>query len=239
MEEHKIMTVSRRDFLKFSTLLTASALFQPSLQLFPSTISADPNAKNVLIIVFDTLSASSINFYGYPRETMPYLTGLLDRATVYHNYYASSNFTTPGTASMLTGRHAWEHRALRLTFPIRDEFVNQNIFSYFDDYYKLAYTHNYYADVLLSQFQEEITHHEFYKSQFLRTQDIDSLPWFEKILSDDMDTASLFKTLLSDTSVNGLLYSLLFPSLLGDDDYDPSRRVGSPIPQRDPRSGQK
>ena len=62
------MSISRRDFLKFSTLLTASALFQPSLQVFPSRLSSDPIAKNILIIVFDAFSARNINFYGYPRE---------------------------------------------------------------------------------------------------------------------------------------------------------------------------
>ena len=118
MEEHKIMTVSRRDFLKiFNSADSLRTVSSRVLQLFPSTISADPNAKNVLIIVFDTLSASSINFYGYPQETMPHLTRLLNRPTVYHNYYASSNFTTPGTASMLTGRHAWEHRGLTAYLP--------------------------------------------------------------------------------------------------------------------------
>ena len=233
------MSITRRDFLKFSTLLTASALFQPSLQLFPSRLSSDPIAKNILIIVFDAFSAHNINFYGYPRETMPHLTKLLGRATVYHNHYASSNFTTPGTASLLTGRHAWDHFALKLTDTVRGDLANKSIFSYFDDYYKLAYTHNYYADILLTQFHESITHHEFYKSLFLRSQQIDSLPWFDKIMDDDLDTASLFRTLLSDTSLNGLLYSLLFPSLLGEDSYDPPAEVAAQFPRGIPVARRK
>jgi arylsulfatase A-like enzyme len=211
------MNVSRRDFLKFSSLLTASALFPPGLQLLPSKLSTDPNAKNILIIVFDALSASNINFYGYPRETMPNLTRLLDRATVYHNHYASSNFTTPGTASLLTGRPPWEHLALKLGYSVKSELSDKNVFSYFDDYYTWAYTHNPYADIFLSQFNQSISLHKYYKNLFLKLDQTKLSQWFTDMMENELDAALLFKTRLEDNSLDGFLYSLLFPSLLGKD----------------------
>lgn len=225
------MTISRRDFLKLSALFTASSVLQPALELLPSRLSTNPNAKNVLIILFDTLSASNVNFYGYPRDTMPQLNRLLERATVYHNHYASSNFTTPGTASLLTGRHTWEHLALTLTDTVRDSLANQSIFSLFDDYYKLAYTHNYYADILLTQFQEAITHHEFFKTLFLEYQATGSGPWLSSLMRNDYDTYLLLKSRLTDTSLDGYLYSLLFPSLLGDANYQPPAEISALFPR--------
>lgn len=93
---------NRRDFLKLLALLPPSLLLPQVIQQ-PLRAAADPMAKNVLIIVFDTLSAANISAYGYPRATMPNLARIAERATVYHNHYSGGNFTTPGTSSLLTG----------------------------------------------------------------------------------------------------------------------------------------
>jgi arylsulfatase A-like enzyme len=225
------VTINRRDFLKISALLSASSVLRPGLELFPTRLSDNPKAKNILIIVFDTLSARHINFYGYPRETMPKLTKLLPRATVYHNHYASSNFTTPGTASLLTGRHVWEHLALKLTDSVREKFANQNIFSFFDDYFKIAYTHNYYADIFLSQFRKAITQHEFFKNHFLEFQDASMQAWIEKLFKNDFDSKILLQSRLNDKSLDGYLYSLLLPSLFKGDLFQPPDEVVSQFPR--------
>jgi arylsulfatase A-like enzyme len=211
------MTINRRDFLKLSTLITTSSVLRLGLQLYPARLSTDPNAKNILIILFDALAADNINFHGYSRETMPNLTSLLDRATVYHNHYASANFTTPGTASLLTGRHPWEHGALKLGYSVKSELSNKNIFSFFDDYFTWAYTHNHFADIFLSQFNQSISQHEYYKNLFLKLELIQSSQWFTDLMDNDLDAALLLKTRLEDKSLDGFLYSLLFPSFLGKD----------------------
>jgi arylsulfatase A-like enzyme len=230
------VTINRRDFLKFSALLTASTFMQPSLILFPTQLSPDPNAKNVLIILFDTLTASNISFHGYRRETMPNLTRLLDRATVYHNHYASSNFTTPGTASLLTGRHVWDHHAIKLSDEVRSELANFNIFTLFDDYFKQAFTHNHFADIFLTQFSEAISQHQAYKELFLEYQLAKSSPWFDLLMRNDPDTGLLFKKLLADSSISGYLYSLLFPSLLGQDEYQPPAKIAAHFPRGVPEA---
>jgi arylsulfatase A-like enzyme len=229
-------SISRRDFLKLSGALTASTLARPGVKLFPTRLSANPDARNVLIIVFDALSARHINFYGYPRETMPNLTRLLERAAVYHNHYASANFTSPGTASILTGRHVWQHLALSLTDVVNSVYSTRNIFSYFDDYYKLAYTHNYFAEILLTQFQQAITHHEFFKAQFLRYQQTGTIPWFENLMIDDYDTNLLLNTRLGDPTYDGYLYSLLFPNLLAPKEFQPPEEIKAMFPRGVPEA---
>ena len=213
------MTISRRDFLKFSSFLAASTIYQPGLQLFSSTLSSDPNAKNVLVILFDTLSASNINFYGYPRKTMPHLTKLLDRATVYHNHYANANYTTASTASLLTGRHVWEHLAIKFATSINSKFTSKSLFSNLDDYLNITYTHNLLADDILSQFKDSINLHKYYKTLFLESEKIASAEWFDSLMINDEDTALLFKSRLADTSLDGFIYSLLFPSFLGEENF--------------------
>ena len=188
-------------------------IYQPSQRLLSTTLSSDPKVKNVLIIVFDTLSASSINFYGYPRETMPHLTRLLDRATVYHNHYASSNFTTPGTASIFTGRYPWDHQATKLSQVVRKELETRNIFSYFDQYYKQAYSHNHFVGLFLNQFKKDISIHQADKPLFLEHEL--SNPWFNQLMDKDTDTALLFKNLLSDPSGMAIFTPCFFPAYSG------------------------
>ena len=92
---------NRRDFLKLAGMLPLG-LAAPQLD---RSLGLQSDKKNVIIIVFDAFSAYNISLYGYGRETTPNITRLAERATVYHNHYAGSNFTTPGTASLLTGTY--------------------------------------------------------------------------------------------------------------------------------------
>lgn len=64
------MPISRRDFLK---ILGASAA-APFAARLAHNLQPKQNQPNVLILVFDTLSARHINLYGYPRATMPNLS---------------------------------------------------------------------------------------------------------------------------------------------------------------------
>ncbi|MFC1936355.1 sulfatase [Chloroflexota bacterium] len=155
--------LNRRDVLKLLGLLPAAYALNQFSNL---NISGNPSMQNVLILVFDAFSAHHLPFHGYGRDTAPNLTKLLDKAIVYHNHYAASNFTTPGTASLLTGAYPWSHRAFNLNSTVTDEFENNNIFSAFSSYTRAAYTHNPYAHNFLLQFKKHIDHlapkHELY-----------------------------------------------------------------------------
>ncbi|HZQ05482.1 MAG TPA: sulfatase [Anaerolineae bacterium] len=152
-------TPTRRDFLKLATLApilaTATYAGQATLQSAQSF-----NRPNVLFILFDTLSARHMSLYGYPRETTPNLKRFAKRATVFHKHYAGGNYTSPATASLLTGAYTWSQRGFNFMATVSEEFERQHIFRVFADagYYRFAYTHNWLAAQLLNQFRSDITY---------------------------------------------------------------------------------
>jgi arylsulfatase A-like enzyme len=153
--------LTRRDFLKLSATLSLS----PLLRLFPHRLplGSSPGATppNVIMVLFDALSASHLSLYGYPRKTSPNLERLAARATVYHNHHSAGNFTTPSTASLFTGTYPWTHRAYNLSSLISPQVLPDNLFRLLDPlYYQAAFAENTFADMLLFQFQEFLDRHE-------------------------------------------------------------------------------
>src|SRR5512143_981122 len=146
---------NRRDILKMLALLPASLYFS-RLAETAARPPASPDARNVLIVLLDALTAKNIQLYGYPRRTMPNLARMADRATVYHSHYSAGNFTTPGTSSLLTGTYPWTHRAVGLGRKVLESMRHRSMFAFFDDYYRTAYSHNNFVNTLLRQFFADI-----------------------------------------------------------------------------------
>jgi arylsulfatase A-like enzyme len=147
--------LNRREFLKVAGLLSLSAAApRPLLEL--ASAKAEPGRPNLLVIVFDALSAYNVPLYGYPRQTTPNLARLADRAIVYHNHFAGGNFTTPGTASLLTGTLPWTHRAFRYNSRVLESLEQNNLFNTFKDYYRVTYSHNPLVNTLLKQFSRDL-----------------------------------------------------------------------------------
>ncbi len=151
-------SISRHDFIK----LFAAASFSMFGSSFinqnnnPSSLKSAP-PPNILILVFDALSACNMSLYGYPRSTTPNLDRFAENATVYHRHYAAGNFTTPGTASLLTGVSPWTHRAINLQGQTSQVYQNINLFSLLPKvYHRFAYTHNSLAYLLLDDFKDAI-----------------------------------------------------------------------------------
>ena len=107
--------LSRREFLKL-TGLASLGIVTPQFLTQPGTAPAVPGGKNVLVIVFDAFSAYHLALNGYARETMPNLKRLAEKAVVYHNHFSGGNYTTPGTASLLTGTQPGAANATRRFF---------------------------------------------------------------------------------------------------------------------------
>lgn len=63
---------------------------------------------NVLLIILDTVRAHNLSFYGYERDTSPYLARLAADAVVFDRAVVPSSWTLPSHASLFTGRHALE-----------------------------------------------------------------------------------------------------------------------------------
>lgn len=182
--------INRRDFLKLAGLLGINATF-PQFKLFSpksNSISEGPSSDNpnFLIIVFDAWSAYHLSINGYPRETMPNLAELGKKAVIFHNHYSPGNFTTPGTASLLTGALPWSHQAISFNDVLRDEYLHQNIFSAFGDYHRIAYSHNFLVNTLLTQLSGEIDDYIPREELFLERDRL-----IELLFSTDEDIATV------------------------------------------------
>jgi len=178
-----LMNVSRRDFLKVMGL--SPILLLPNYSYKSERRGLDSSLPNVLIVLFDALSAKNISLQGYPRRTMPNLERLAERATVFHRHYAGGNFTTPGTASLLTGSYPWSHRAINVHGTVTDAYAERNIFRLLASRYNtFAVTHNPLVNKLLFQFRDEI-------DQLARASDIATLSYSyaDQGLSRDFNAA--------------------------------------------------
>ena len=150
---------SRRDFLKLSALIPISAAISPWVKnlVSPRMVSQDNFPANVIIILFDAMSARNLSVYGYPRNTSPNLARFADRANVYHSHNSAGNFTVPGTTSLLTGLYPWTYRAINEAGLMTREFIGRNIFRSFGGHYKrLAFAQNLFAGFILNQFDKDI-----------------------------------------------------------------------------------
>ncbi len=154
--------LSRRDFLKLAAAASAGALLPRALVEAAAYPSAGRRGglPNIIILLFDSMSARHLSLYGYPRETTPHLSRFAERATVYHAHWSAGNYTTPGTASMLTGLYPWTHRAFQFGGLIRRELEALNIFSLLgDEYYRYVFSQNLLSDVLAAQFGADVDEH--------------------------------------------------------------------------------
>jgi arylsulfatase A-like enzyme len=151
-------TITRRDFIKFLGAAGLASLGFPLLDAVDADHSQGGRSlPNVLILVFDALSAADMSLYGYSRPTTPNFENFAQRSTVFHRHYSAGSFTTPGTASLLTGVLPWAHRAINLQGTTSNRYQAENLFSFLpQEYYDFAYTHNSLAQVLLDQFKPSI-----------------------------------------------------------------------------------
>jgi arylsulfatase A-like enzyme len=63
-----------------------------------------PGAKNVLLIVMDTVRAESLGMYGYARDTTPHLVRWAKRGITFDMAFSPAPYTFPSHASFLTGQ---------------------------------------------------------------------------------------------------------------------------------------
>jgi len=227
--------LDRREFLKLAGLLSLSYAI-PRFGMVPRASQPTPGGQNVLLVVFDALSAHQTSLYGYHRQTMPNLDQLAERAIVYHNHFAGGNFTTPGTASLLTGTLPWTHRAINYNGTVDEPYVKKNIFRAFQNHYRIAYSHNPLVNTLLFQFtgdlDEFIPRERFFLASdgFIQTlfnadEDIATVSWARTIKRKEEGYAySLFLTHLYEQYREGKVanFKPLFPRGLpntGGDNY--------------------
>ncbi|HLO17056.1 MAG TPA: sulfatase-like hydrolase/transferase, partial [Anaerolineales bacterium] len=145
--------LTRSDFLKVASIFTAGTLSA----LVTHSPKFDNSGTNIIIILFDAMSALHMSLYGYSRETTPELSRFAERCTVYNKHYSGSNFTSSGTASMLTGMYPWKHRALTQGGIVRRELIAYNPYTLLGhDYYRLMFSQNFWPDRLVAQYYNEV-----------------------------------------------------------------------------------
>ena len=149
--------IHRRDFLKLAGTASAAVALR---HLSPHLGAQQDEASNVILIVFDTMSARNLSLYGYPRATTPNLERFAGRATVYHSHYSAGNYTVPGTASLLTGMYPWTHRALHPSGLIRRQHQGRNFFHLFGSgHQRTAFSQNIWANGFLNQYAGDLDEH--------------------------------------------------------------------------------
>jgi arylsulfatase A-like enzyme len=145
---------SRRDFLKVAGTTLAGMLTPDPLL---SLRAADTSQPNIIIILWDACSAKHLSLYGYPRLTTPNIDVFAQTATVFHNHYSGSNFTTTGTASMLTGMLPWKHRAINYDGLVNQGLINNNPYTLLGpDYFRFAFSQNPWPDRLVGQYYRDV-----------------------------------------------------------------------------------
>lgn len=194
---------SRRDFLKLAGAFPAGLAASRLPRVFQA------GGQNVIIVVFDALSAYDISIHGYERETTPNIARLSSRAIRYHNHFAGGNYTTPGTASLLTSVLPWTHRAINLNGKVIEPFAARNIFSAFPNHRRIAYTHNGFANSLLKQFARDID--ELIPRESLLLESYDAL--VSSLFKNDEDIASISWIRNMKVNDEGFAYSLFLSHL--------------------------
>lgn len=193
----KSTSLNRRDILKLGMFAPASMMLSKASQ----KIKGGTKKPNIIVIVLDALTASSMSLYGHVRQTTPNMERFASKSNVYHSHYSGGTFTTSGTSSLLTGTYPWKHRAINLFGYVTEKYTNRNIFNLLgSEYFRTAFTQNPYADILLSQFGASIDRHyeiDSFAKINLYSHDNNDRVLFEKYIYDDSflyaeNPASLF-----------------------------------------------
>lgn len=150
--------LNRRDFLKVISALSGAIAFSAvAPEVFANPSRPEGSLANIIIIVMDAMSGGNLSLYGYPRKTVPHFEKFAERANVYHSHFAAGNYTTPGTASLLTGTYPWTHRAINISGLIARDLVDHNLFHLLGaNYNRLAYSQNPSPNHFFAQFEADI-----------------------------------------------------------------------------------
>jgi len=91
--------------------------------------TARPARPDVYLITLDTLAAEDAAVCGDGPTRMPKLRALASRASCFERHYATSNFTTPSTATMETGVLPWTHWGVQIVAKMAPAMHGQTLAS--------------------------------------------------------------------------------------------------------------
>ncbi len=83
---------------------------------------------NIVLIVIDTLRADHLPFYGYKKNTAPFINKISKESIVFKHAFSASSWTTPATASIFTSLYPFQHGVLMCLLAIkRAKRIDPNI----------------------------------------------------------------------------------------------------------------
>jgi arylsulfatase A-like enzyme len=83
--------------------------------------SGKARKPHILLITIDTLRRDHLGFYGYQRDTSPYIDSLAKEGLVFKNTITPLPLTDGSHASILTGLHPLVHGVINNATPLPDE----------------------------------------------------------------------------------------------------------------------
>jgi arylsulfatase A-like enzyme len=86
--------------------IAAMAFVPAALHYGCARKTAEPN---IVFILIDTLRADHLPFYGYEKNTAPFLSELASHGAVFENAFSASSWTGPSTASIYTSMYPFQH----------------------------------------------------------------------------------------------------------------------------------
>jgi arylsulfatase A-like enzyme len=69
----------------------------------------DTSKFNLVVILIDTLRADHLPFYGYQKNTAPFLSTIAEKSVVFENAFSTCSYTAPATASIFTSMYPSQH----------------------------------------------------------------------------------------------------------------------------------
>jgi arylsulfatase A-like enzyme len=117
----------------------------------PGKTVAARDLPDIYLITIDALRAKDMSVYGYNRPTTPNLQRFAQSAFVFDYFFANSNFTTPTTTAIETGKLPWTDRVFHLGGFLRGQDRQQNLAELLRDrgYYTATISSNFLASPIL------------------------------------------------------------------------------------------
>ncbi|GBD97315.1 MAG TPA: DUF4976 domain-containing protein [Nitrospirae bacterium] len=133
----------------------------------------DSSRPNIILVVFDTLTAQDMSVYGYERPTTPFISEWAKTAALFTKAEASSSHTPPTVASLMTGKRVWTHQTYHTkgSWPVRSDTESLPKELRKNGYYNMAFIANPVASVegfgLADSFEVAPLYTEFSKPVYL------------------------------------------------------------------------
>jgi len=81
-----------------------------------------PEPFNILIYLVDCLRPDHLPFFGYEKNTAPYMTEFSKDCVLFKNAYAQSSWTRPSIGALFTGLYPFQHQAVTLKSGLAADF---------------------------------------------------------------------------------------------------------------------